>query len=108
MNINELWEQAESNPGTEIKLGSTVFCDACGKDFTDSTESGGFIFGSKAYCPECAVKTIGSIRSYGEEHLIRSRCPEGASFADFVREYRGEDATICVERFTIPTHRNLF
>ena len=97
MDIQELWNEAEANPGKEIKLGSLVVCDVCNRKFTDNTESGGFIFGSYAYCPLCAGKQLGKIRSYGEEHLIHAFCPDGKSFADFVREYRGEDASISIQ-----------
>lgn len=94
MDISELWDQAACNPGREIKLGSIVVCDICSTDYTDSTISGGFIFGSYAYCPDCAASALNEIQQDGEEHRIRSRCPENRSFADFVRNYRGADATI--------------
>lgn len=96
MGIKELWEEANANPGVKVKIGSTVVCDVCDKDYTDSPTSGGFIFGSYAYCPDCADRGFKKIHEYGEEHLIRRLCPEEKSFADFVREYRGEDAHISV------------
>ena len=85
------WEEAEENPGKMVSIGSIVVCDICDKDCTDLPDSGGFIFTSSAYCPACASKGMASIRKYGEEGYIRARCPEGVSFADFVRGYRGEN-----------------
>lgn len=66
---------------TEIfEVGDEVQCDVCNKDWTNSDVSGGFMFGSYAYCPECAVSHMPSIRGYGEESHIRERCPPGLSF----------------------------
>lgn len=75
----------------EFNLGNDVVCDVCGKDWTNRTESGGFVFGSYGYCPECAVRGERKIRESGEEGYIRARCPEGVSFAEFIRTYRGGD-----------------
>lgn len=94
MPISSLWKWAESNPGKTIPLGRIVACDVCGEDYTENTETGGFIFGSYAYCPKCAVDGLQKIKGYGEEHLIKAKCPADKSFADFVRAYRGEDAGI--------------
>jgi hypothetical protein len=69
-----------------IEPGNLVFCDYCGEDWTERTESGGFLFGDKAVCPTCAPKSLASIKSYGEERYIRGTCPEGKSYADWVRE----------------------
>ncbi len=98
-NLKEMWDKAWSNPGTEIPQGDVVFCDICDKDYTNLPDQGGFIFGSYAYCPSCAAKRLPEIESYGEKGHIRAFCPEGKSFADFVREYRGPDATISVTTF---------
>jgi hypothetical protein len=73
-----------------IDPGSEVVCDVCNDDWTDRTESGGFIFGSNAHCPKCAQIYEPQIISYGEQHLIQARCPKDQSFADFVREFRDE------------------
>ena len=56
----------------------------------ESKESGGFIFGSYAYCPRCAPGHLKNIRRYGEDRYIKAQCAENQSFADFVREYRGD------------------
>lgn len=74
-------------PGV-IDMGRTVLCDFCDTDLTDDDRSGGFMFSSYATGPCCAARRLESIRGYGEEHLIRSRCPEGISFADWVRSMR--------------------
>jgi hypothetical protein len=68
--------------------GYTVICDVCGEDYTNSQDTGGFIFGSYAYCPKCAEGHIAQIEAFGEDHLIQARCPQGIPFADFVRECR--------------------
>lgn len=71
-----------------IDPGRGVYCDICGDDFTDSPASGGFLFRSNAYCPSCAEKWLPEIKKYQEEHFIRGHCPEGVSFADWVRSLR--------------------
>jgi hypothetical protein len=79
---------------TEEDIGNRVICDACGTDWTDRVESGGFLFVSNAYCPACAEFSISSIRSYGEEHLIRARCPVGMPFAKWCLQFRNGNNTI--------------
>ena len=81
----------------EIPVGRVVLCDACDADLTDDSRSGGFLFGSYAYGPCCADKQLRSIRGYGEEWNIRARCPEGVSFADWVRDLRGPEAAIVIK-----------
>lgn len=92
--LRKLWDTAEKEPGTKQRVGRIVVCDQCDEDFTDKPDSGGFMFVLNAYCPQCAARSIDSIRKYNEEHFIRARCVEGQSFADFVRAYRGPDAFI--------------
>lgn len=70
----------------KIDVGNAVYCDFCGDDYTNSPDQGGLMFGSKATCPKCVPKIESSSKRYGEEHFIRSRCPEGKSFANWVRE----------------------
>lgn len=87
--ILSAYQQAlDSSSPAVIPLGRNVFCDSCDEDMTDDPRSGGFLFGSYAYGPCCADKRLRSIRSYGEENHIRGRCPEGVSFADWVRSMR--------------------
>lgn len=77
-------------------IGDSVFCDRCGTDYTKSDESGGFLFGSYAYCPKCAEKSLPQIRRCGEEHFIKDRCPEGTSFADWCRRLRGGNNPVVI------------
>ena len=77
-----------------IDIGEEVCCDICNEDFTNSDEEGGFLFGSKAYCPKCAEKRLPAIKSYNEEHYIKAYCPKGMSFRQFVLNLRGGDNTI--------------
>lgn len=77
--------------------GDSVICDSCGEDWTDRTETGGFLFVSKAYCPVCAEQSLPVIKQYHEEHFIRAWCPADISFADWVRRLRfssGGDRTV--------------
>jgi len=78
------------------EVGEAVNCDACGDDYTDSNESGGFLFESYAYCPKCARNNIERIRRYREEKYIRSYCPPGMSFKDWCLQLRNGDNTIKV------------
>ena len=72
-----------------IEIGDTVFCDACNEDYTNNDlATGGFIFGSKAYCPKCAEERLPVIKGYHEEHYIKAYCPEGMSFKEFVLKIR--------------------
>ncbi len=89
--LQEKWAEAEANPGKKVSIGSIVVCDVCDKDYTNLPDSGGFIFTSSAYCPKCEAKGMSNIRKYGEERYIRAYCPAGVSFADFIRQYRGEN-----------------
>lgn len=93
--LADKWAEAERT-GAPVEIGRLVVCDICGEDFTDRPDVGGFIFTSKAYCPHCAPNGLQSIVKYGEERFIRAYCPEGRSFADFVRAYRGPRAAISV------------
>lgn len=84
-----------------FEVGDSVVCDACGKDFTESDRTGGFLFETKAYCPECASRSIDRIRAYNEERFIRERCPHDLSFADWVRKMRyrtGNDKIVITTR----------
>ena len=90
----EALDAADQGTASFIPVGQTVLCDSCDEDFTDDPRSGGFLFESKAIGPCCAARREESIRGYDEERFIRARCPEGVSFADWVRELRGPDAGI--------------
>ncbi len=93
--LEDKWDEA-FRTGKPVLLGADVVCDWCSEDFTDSNAEGGFIFESKATCPGCATGMIEKIEGHSEQRFIRARCPSGVSFANFVREYRGEGAAIRV------------
>lgn len=94
--LERAWNQAEANPGQPVDIGRIVVCDFCDADHTDTTVSGGVIFGSKAVCPTCAP------RVQGEPEHIKARCPDGQSFGDFVRAYRGNNNSIVVRPISTP------
>lgn len=71
-----------------IELGDHVECDFCSKDWTESDVHGGFLFESKAVCPDCAPKVLASVRQHNEMNFIREYCPRDLSFADWVRRLR--------------------
>ena len=84
-------------PHTNIKIievGTKVNCDVCNEEYDNKPDSGGFLFGSNAYCPKCAEQYLPSIQKEGEENMITARCPEGMSFYDWVLSLRGGDNTI--------------
>jgi len=87
---------ADYGEATVIPLGRLVVCDACDTDLTDDPRSGGFMFGSYGYGPCCADERLASIKGYGEEYYITGRCPEGVSFADWIRGVRGPDAAVAI------------
>ena len=84
-------EPATSHPITSlfdvevIDVGDSVICDSCGDDYTDSDRCGGILFESKAICPNCSPKWISNAKTYSEMHFIKAECPEGKTFADWVR-----------------------
>lgn len=71
-----------------VDPGQEVICDWCNANMTASTETGGMLFGTKGCCPACTAKMLPKIVEYGEEEFIRGRCPEGMSFADWIRSIR--------------------
>jgi hypothetical protein len=97
----EYGEALDRGGDARIELGRDVLCDSCDTDLTDDPRTGGFMFGSYAYGP-CCLHKLDRIRSYGEEDHIRAWCPEGVSFADWVRGMRGPDAAITVTNYYQP------
>jgi hypothetical protein len=91
-------EALASGQAAVIPVGDTVLCDIDDTDLTADTRSGGYMFGSYAVGPCCAGTHEAQVRGYGEEWNIRSRCPEGTSFADWVRGMRGPAAAIRITR----------
>lgn len=70
----------------KVDMGRQVICDSCSKEFTDLPDSGGFMWQTKAICPECAPRWLDNARKFNETRFIGEQCPEGMSFADWVRE----------------------
>ena len=61
-----------------IPVGDIVLCDSCNKEFTESNESGGIQVGSSAFGPCCENRFKGKKKN--------PKCPEGKSFANWVKE----------------------
>jgi len=80
----------------QLDIGDRVRCDDCNKDFSDSEEVGGVLFGSKGYCPDCAPKLLELARKYNEENYIRARAHPGESFRDFILRIRGGNNLVTV------------
>lgn len=98
--LDELWNRAHEQPGLPVDIGRLVVCDNCDKDYTDLTDSGGFLFASYAVCPICAPDALRDIADLEELQYIRARCPPGMPFSDFIRQQRGGNTTILVDRIT--------
>ena len=79
-----------------IDIGNQVICDFSDKDFTDSESVGGFVFGSKGCCPDCAPRMMQNIEKYNEQKYIKDRALPGESFASFILRYRGENNTVTI------------
>jgi hypothetical protein len=76
-------------PITEIiDIGTTVLCDICNDDYTNSDALGGILVGSYAVCPQCAPEFTDS----DDEPVIH--CPAGMRFRDWVLRIRGGRNTI--------------
>jgi hypothetical protein len=91
-------DEAFANGGA-VPVGDLVLCDIDSTDLTADTRSGGYMFGSYAVGPCCAEGHEARVRGCGEQWNIRARCPEGVSFADWVRAMRGPDAAFTVTKF---------
>lgn len=94
--LDKTWKAAFDNPGEAFPVGDAVVCDMCDKDWTDEPGTGGFLFLSKAVCPDCAPGFMQTVAKYNEHEHIRGTCPPLESFADFVRRRRGPNAFIRV------------
>jgi hypothetical protein len=71
-------------------IGPYVECDMCGEVLTDDPRSGGYIWTGKGVGPCCAERVMVTIERYGEQEYIQGRCPDGMSFADWVRQVRAQ------------------
>lgn len=74
-----------------LDVGDHVYCDACNKDYIEDEAKGGFLFGSKAICPDCAPSWEHSAKTYNETKYIVARPTDDESFRDFVYRIRGDD-----------------
>lgn len=69
-----------------IDPGHLVICDFCNKDWTGSEESGGAVHDGWAWCPDCLKK--GNRERDMRKYKTAMWCPEGISFADWIRGLR--------------------
>ena len=84
----EVTKHPDGSETIRLKPGRMVFCDDCSEDYTDLPDMGGILVQSKGICPKCAPRWLRDLYKFGEEHFIRGRCPEGVSFADWLRGMR--------------------
>lgn len=82
----EEFAKANGIPIFHMNPTNEVICDVCGKRWTDSDVSGGFLFGSYGYCPDCAEEGLKNIEKYNEQHLIKGFCPPEMSHANWIRD----------------------
>lgn len=73
-----------------VEVGDNVVCDLCDKNYRGDDTEGGFIFQSKAICPDCSGAYLAGIDKYDERRFIRAINKPGCSFYDFVLNYRKE------------------
>jgi hypothetical protein len=93
---------------TSIDLGSSVVCDGCGEDYTNSDECGGLLVVSNAYCPKCAPRVEQSVKKYEEEHTIKGRCPADKPYRRWVLEdLRKGNNKITIESFSPKTELSI-
>ena len=62
---------------------SSVRCDLCNKDWTESNVSGGIMFAGKSCCPECEPGMEEKALREGAEHYITARGPQSLSYSDW-------------------------
>ena len=69
-------------------LGQIVLCDMCNKDYTNSDLVGGILYGTAAYCPECAPSILRNAKEFNEEQFINAVAGLGEQFRHFVYRIR--------------------
>jgi len=79
-----------------IDIGNKVVCDICDCDYTECDDEGGFMFESKAVCPNCSAMFMEGVTKYHEEQYIRSVANPGESFRDFVLRMRNGNNVISI------------
>lgn len=93
--LDQIKKNFFKNPTSEtIDVGTQVICDVCGRDWSFENKSGGFLFGSYVYCPDCAEKGLKDIKKYHEEWNIKAFCPPNLSFWNWVVKLRNGNNTI--------------
>lgn len=72
-----------------------VWCDNCLTDWTDRKETGGFLCGDKAICPDCSKEVLDKYHILVSMQTIK-RCPDKCSFSEWIRDLRSnEQCTYC-------------
>lgn len=71
-----------------IDIGDKVICDNCGMDYSDRTETGGFLIGSRGWCPSCEPETRKLLKQYNELGCITAECPPNMSHKDWILAWR--------------------
>ena len=69
-------------------VGDVVLCDLCGKEWSNSEQSGGFVLSATGVCPDCEEKVMADVVKYKEEFAITSKCPPGMSHVEFIQRFR--------------------
>lgn len=88
-----------AQPNQEIlEIGDSVRCDTCSKEWRGTENTGGFLFQSKAVCPDCAPALEKSLINYGETRFIKGRCPADMSFWRWVLGLREGRHTVTITR----------
>ena len=80
----------------EHDLRDSVRCDWCNREYRGDDTTGGFLFQSKATCPDCAPKTEVNALRFHELHFITARCPPHLSFHAWVMQLRGGENQVRV------------
>lgn len=85
---------------TRYDLGDVVICDLCNRDYShDQGSTGGFVFASKAVCPDCAPDFEAEIKRRNEDKYIQARAEIGEPFSDLIRRWRNGPATMTITSF---------
>jgi hypothetical protein len=87
---------SKDNKVTKIDVTNVVKCDSCNADHSNKSAPGGFLFQSKAICPECVPRWREQAQKYGEAHFITAEAGPKELFRDFAIRMRGGDNTVTV------------
>jgi len=64
-----------------------VICNICGKDYSESADSGGFRIKDRAICPLCAPAMFNELEFFDQENIVTEFCPKDKSFSQFITEH---------------------